>query len=204
MDNLFQLVPAILLSVGSGGAIVLGMSGWLGKVWADRLMEREKASLTKLVQSELEQLRGATERNLFVHRTQFEVEFKAYQELWAAIFEAVIASLALRPVLDHVPSDKSKEELKVERLSRYRSQHNATLVVWRRYRPFITTDIDSMVEGLLRETRNEALQYEIFEPNGNHKDYWDGQKANADMINASSDSLCAAIRERVGLMTPIG
>lgn len=203
MENVFELVAAILVSVSSGGAIVLGLSGWLGKVWADRLIEREKANLAKLVQSEFEQLRGTTERSLFVHRTQFEVEFKAYQELWAEIYEAVVAALSLRPMIDFQAGEKSEAEVKQERLSRYAEHHGAAILSWRRHRPFITKEIDALVDAVMRAARNESNQYRIFDPKRDH-DYWERQGESEKAIQAASDALCAAIRERVGLMTPVG
>lgn len=34
---------AVIVSLGGAGALVVGLSGWLGKIWAERLMERERA-----------------------------------------------------------------------------------------------------------------------------------------------------------------
>ena len=51
---IWETAGAILLSLGGGGAIVLGLSGWLGRVWAERLMERERADHSR----ELAQLRA--------------------------------------------------------------------------------------------------------------------------------------------------
>lgn len=41
----FQLVTASVASIGVGGALVFAMSSWLGKVWASRILEREKTAL---------------------------------------------------------------------------------------------------------------------------------------------------------------
>lgn len=49
-----NIVVAGVVSIGGGGAIVLGLSSWLGKVWADRLMESEKATHDR----DLERLRS--------------------------------------------------------------------------------------------------------------------------------------------------
>ncbi len=56
--DVFKTALAVLASVGGGGAIVLGLSGWLGKVWAERLMERERQDYRK----ELERLRADLDR----------------------------------------------------------------------------------------------------------------------------------------------
>lgn len=48
-----QIVSLVLVSVGGSGAIIAALSSWLGKIWADRLAETEKARHSK----ELEQLK---------------------------------------------------------------------------------------------------------------------------------------------------
>ncbi|HMO86812.1 MAG TPA: hypothetical protein PKC18_18025, partial [Lacipirellulaceae bacterium] len=45
--DLWSLAGAILLSLGGGGAIVIVLSSWLGKVWATRIAESEKARFAK-------------------------------------------------------------------------------------------------------------------------------------------------------------
>lgn len=50
----FKLITALLGSIGGAGIIILVLSNWLGKVWANRLMQRERAEYEK----ELEKLRS--------------------------------------------------------------------------------------------------------------------------------------------------
>ncbi len=40
--SLFELVLAILTAVGGGGAVVVALAAWLGKVWADRMSLTQK------------------------------------------------------------------------------------------------------------------------------------------------------------------
>ena len=47
MSNLLSLVGAIFLSLGGGAAIVFALSKWLGGVWAGRILENERAVLTR-------------------------------------------------------------------------------------------------------------------------------------------------------------
>lgn len=47
MSELLSLVGAILLSLGGGAAIVFALSKWLGGVWAGRILENERATLTR-------------------------------------------------------------------------------------------------------------------------------------------------------------
>ncbi len=52
--DVFETALAVIASVGGGGLIVYRLSGWLGQVWAERLMERERQRFRE----ELEHLRA--------------------------------------------------------------------------------------------------------------------------------------------------
>jgi hypothetical protein len=47
MQEYFELASVIIASVGGAGAIIFGLSDWLGKVWATRLMASEKQKYAK-------------------------------------------------------------------------------------------------------------------------------------------------------------
>ena len=40
--TLLDVVLAVLAAIGGGGALVLGLAAWLGKVWGDRLAQTQK------------------------------------------------------------------------------------------------------------------------------------------------------------------
>lgn len=64
-DNSWTVVLQIIASLGGGGLIVAGLSSWLGKVWADRLMARERADH----EAQLTRLRADLE-----HQNQAQIE----------------------------------------------------------------------------------------------------------------------------------
>lgn len=43
LPDIVNIVAGVIFSLGGGGMIVFGLSSWLGKVWADRLMQSERA-----------------------------------------------------------------------------------------------------------------------------------------------------------------
>lgn len=47
-EDIFKIVTAVLGAVGSASAIMFGLSSWLGKVWASRILQKEKAALDRL------------------------------------------------------------------------------------------------------------------------------------------------------------
>ncbi|HEY8100913.1 MAG TPA: hypothetical protein VIF82_09165 [Burkholderiaceae bacterium] len=46
--KIFELASAILISIGSAGILLFGLSSWLGKVWASRILEKERNELSIL------------------------------------------------------------------------------------------------------------------------------------------------------------
>lgn len=71
-DDTFKIVTAMLTSVGGASIIILGLSSWLGKVWANRILEKEKAELDRMTKeheirfSQLHLDRAQTIKKLYV------------------------------------------------------------------------------------------------------------------------------------------
>lgn len=63
----------ILASVGSAGAIVYGLSSWLGKVWANRLMVKEQAAHERDLTELRNRLESQTERALAAMETDLSI-----------------------------------------------------------------------------------------------------------------------------------
>lgn len=83
----FSVATAIISSTGGATLIILGFSSWLGKVWANRILERDRARY----QSEIEQLKNKldSERDKvsFAFSMYFEGQFKIYNGLWVSLVE---------------------------------------------------------------------------------------------------------------------
>lgn len=45
--DIWSITSAFLVSLGGGGAIVIALSSWLGKLWASRILEQEKSTLQR-------------------------------------------------------------------------------------------------------------------------------------------------------------
>ena len=70
---------AIAVSSLGGGSVVLVLSSWIGKTWANRILEKDRARYQRKMDANLQLLRDRIERGQFVHRLQFETEFKVYR-----------------------------------------------------------------------------------------------------------------------------
>ena len=60
--NLKKNALTVIASLGGGGAIVFGLSGFLGKLWADRALEAQKQQYAQLNLSFTHQLELASKQ----------------------------------------------------------------------------------------------------------------------------------------------
>lgn len=80
-DDVFKIIVAMLASIGSASVIIFGLSSWLGKVWASRILENEKKEHTKdiaLYKNQLNELKTITLR---YSGKQFEL----YNDFWVSL-----------------------------------------------------------------------------------------------------------------------
>jgi hypothetical protein len=131
LSEIWAISGTILASIGGGTAIVFGFSSWLGKVWANRLMEKEKNEHSR----ELEFL-----RNKFYKETEsYKIKLKKSELIFEKQFEAASELVALQrsfvpeinfphmdweDVLDHYACSSEKIE---KALEEYLSRHGAIL-----------------------------------------------------------------------------
>ncbi|MGA2047354.1 MAG: hypothetical protein ABSG96_06660, partial [Terracidiphilus sp.] len=101
----FQLATAIIASLGGGCAIVFGLSSYLGRIWAERLTEKEKHKYADMLQAAKGELDKATNRYQveldslgLVHKLRTTEEFSRLGQLWkqmAILQDAFNASAGL-------------------------------------------------------------------------------------------------------------
>jgi len=73
--DVLEVALTVIASLGGGGLIVLGLSSWLGKTWATRIMERERAELERSIQI----LKADLAKSL--EQTKVEMQEQASQQL---------------------------------------------------------------------------------------------------------------------------
>jgi hypothetical protein len=74
-------IVTIVLSSAGGSALVVGLSSWLGRVWADWILEGQRAANAK----ELEWLKSQLETLRTQQRRNSDALFDAYQDLWSRL-----------------------------------------------------------------------------------------------------------------------
>jgi len=129
--DLLKLAGAILGSITSAGVIVLGFSSWLGKVWADRLMEKEKAKYEK----ELEALRNDFDKKMESYKVKlkksefiFQKEYEATSEFFTLLMRAIPDKRYLdQDWIEHLEDVVYASRILEKEIIDYLSKHSAVL-----------------------------------------------------------------------------
>jgi len=85
-----KVINFLLTYLGGGAVIIGGIAIWLGKVWAERILEKEKKSLAKL-QSEYTTELEKYKNELSLLKTKIEKyeskHFECFNTIWRELFE---------------------------------------------------------------------------------------------------------------------
>ena len=104
--EVFKVSTAILGSVGGAAAIIFGLSTWLGKVWASRILEADRAKYTaqiEILKSDLE--KSIHKHNVAVSRIDLQ-RANAIQKLYLALIVWSEVLLTIRAPNTKLNNDK--------------------------------------------------------------------------------------------------
>src|ERR1700751_231721 len=148
--------PTLLTSlVGSGlvsAGIVRSLAGYLG----DRWMVRYKAGFDKELEAykdTLEHRRKRIQAELGhrIYKTQFDTEYGALRDCFAALGRLRLSFNGLRPMLDWVPNEQ-EEGMKIlaARLNQFKERYNPLVDTATSVYPFVPEDIYSEFEKCMK------------------------------------------------------
>lgn len=86
VEAISHVAAAIILSIGGSGLIVIGLSSWLGKLWADRLMARETQRHSKQLENLRSQLQTLADR----HSQNYRHKIELYKEVANPLVELIV------------------------------------------------------------------------------------------------------------------
>ena len=84
-NDIFNVAAAILASVGGSAIIIIGLSSWLAKVWANRILEKDKLKYSSELEKIKAKLQKENEKQKLVFSIYFEGQFKIYNNLWLSL-----------------------------------------------------------------------------------------------------------------------
>lgn len=167
-SDYWNVAAAVIVSLGGGGAIVLALSSFLGKVWASRILEAERAKYAKDLEStratyagELEQLksqldaaRRATQagldRAVYIHRLHFEAEFAATKDIWSRLSTVRAKMKNVRPVSRLTPPGETEEQELDRTFPLFVEAKNAFVNAVDTQSPFLPRDYYSKFDEIIK------------------------------------------------------
>lgn len=207
----FGVAAAIIVSLGGAGAIILALSNWLGRVWAQRILEADRAKYRDEIerqkaqyQQELERLRSSLAETVHVTRAQFEIEFSALQRVWSALSELRNCMETIRPETDIARPGETWTDKLSERLPPFLKAFNELLTVSRELKPWYPAEIHSAVRVAIGAANVEGIQLRTEHPDspGNQsieaeqRWYASGRENNAKVADAC-EKVEQLMRERL-------
>lgn len=209
LKDIVEVGAAIIASLGGGGAIVLGLSGFLGKLWADRALEREKHHYAGILQEAKSNLDKAANRYqveldtlALAHKLRTTEEFSRLGSLWkhVAILSAAFNSAA-RQGFEIVPADPTerkqyKDELRQQFFEALAKAQNFFL----EEKLFIPKAIADCAESTLREAIKESRFYQLWandSDQGVRNDYRIESAKALTVFNDGAEALEKLMREHI-------
>lgn len=114
--QIFELIGAVFASIGGAGALIFALSSFFGKMWANKLLEKQKAEYQKDVEEyksalsqELENVKATNEKLTYITKVQYDIEISAIKDLNCKAHRLVLKCFTLAP-------QDADELKKIERL----------------------------------------------------------------------------------------
>ncbi|HET8923780.1 MAG TPA: hypothetical protein VFN26_12395 [Candidatus Acidoferrum sp.] len=210
--DVWGVAGAVLASLGGGSVIVAAFSNWLGKLWADRLMEKERAQHAKELEklrSSLERstrlLQGEIEKTLFVSKTHFETEFKALAVIWRRVAQvrARMNRLHLHEAL--VLKGEGLPSLLFAPFGLFDTAVNHLIHAIDYQSPFYPNEIFQQLEAVLEVALLERQEFgaSLERNDFNEGRYRQGKERFAQILQAA-EAVSSLIRERISKLSVYG
>lgn len=140
MKEIFQITFAIIASIGSGGAIVFALSSWLGKIWAQRIINKDELTNNYI---------------LYSSQIQFEREYKIYSQIWLKMLNMKTDILSLDPILDaYYEDEKEYKKEYIKRRNKSAQSLNSLYEEIYSNAPFIDSDIYNVLLEIADLSKN--------------------------------------------------
>jgi len=196
MAVLEMIVSSTVGAVGGAALVVWGLSGFLGKVWAERILEAERAkfgrdleALKSALESDIRRLQAEIDRTIVVHRVHFETEFSALRDIW----QKVSRVRSLLPLLGPLDGSKPQATEAYELMSTAVAE---LVTAIDSQSPFYSSSIYEKLDDLRLLAKVELTEVATEKPN-EVPDWWKRRRETRNEIHAKVDAISKAIRARL-------
>jgi len=164
--EVLEVALTVIGSLGGGGVIVLGLSGYLGKVWADRGLAKQKQEYDQLNIAFNNQLGIATRRLQIeldaighLRKLTIESELEKLNALWKslAVVEITFGTLPRADLKLGNFTDDQKREHCFDLAMRFSKSANEARTVWRQEALSIPPHIEQETAALLLVANKEQM-----------------------------------------------
>lgn len=185
-----------LVSGASAAAVVGPLAVWLGKVWAARILDKDRVRYQTQMETVLQELRTGSSKELYVHQLQFEKEFQVYLELWKEALALSRAAAEFREL--KMDSGRTEEDQRQAFVEAHRNLNRRVFD----HRPFYAPEVYALAREILRPA---GQVYAVRSVVGRiDQDTWKHTEQLLDQVNAAIEPLCDAIRRRIWRDRPEG
>lgn len=173
LKDTVEVAGAVITGLGGGGAIVYGLSSYLGKVWADRGLERQRHEYSQMNTALQNQLEIATRRLqveldslALVHRLRTQEEFTRLAVLWKHIanLRNYFAGLAPKGLTLRFEDPQEEERMNAHTRQQFNQCLNDANMFLAEEGLFIPKSICDVAERATRTAREEQYNFAMFEP----------------------------------------
>ncbi len=204
-SDVYNVAGAVLLSVTTAGGLIGALSSWLGKVWANRILEKDRQRFAEMLEASKAQFERVTrqmqanlDHAVFVSRAQFEVELTALRKIWRAA-TLVRARLVDVRLSSHSEPVDATPESRLEQFELHRKRfveaHSQLVRAIDHNSAFYPRDIYNALDRLRGRTTLEREQLYVETP-FTAAWYDHGDAAFADVV-ALTEKVSDCIRSRM-------
>lgn len=195
LEEVLKISAAIIGSVGSAAAVIFGLSSWLGKVWANRILEKDKLKYTTELEKIKTKLQNESQKQNLMFSLYFQGQFKLYNDLWVSLSE-------LQSRVEDLWAEASPKNLKnfaiALRKAKSQIRSSALLIEPEHYK-----DIMSAIENI-ENYRNGKEQLILARENINQVGDWqiqeiiDGNRQHKESITKFVELMLDKMRSQIG------
>jgi len=156
-----------------------------------RKLEKIKSELS----GKLEEIKSLYSKEKYIHRLQFEKEFKIYSELWEKLVDLRDSTALLIPMVDFEDLTKSHEEVQKERYQNVNKAYTDVQKVIYNNKPFYDESVYKSAKDILKKTFSQASAFGSYV--GDMGEYLGEAEKRIDEINEIINKIEKAIREQI-------
>lgn len=159
-SEVLNIATAIIASLGGGALLVVTFSGWLGKIWANRIMQEDISKH----QHDLEEIKNKLKKLEIEHNVVFSELHKRRADVVEKLYHLIIDTMLFLGSLlatKNWPSEKSKQGETQKAFNQFRE----LLYYFNKYKIYLDKDLSEYINKFLYQLNIDRKSYTIHSNN---------------------------------------